>query len=695
MRRYAVIAILAAGILCSWSVSGKDARLFATRTEVNRFQKDGTGALGYEIFDAIRSRVLKRTLSPNLTDPSATTEWWHHVSEYMTDAALVHALEPTDKVDSWLRSNVLALVRRPVADWAGPPFRRYRGGVMTGSLETAHLSWTVGICLDMAGDLFNEAETAEIKEALREKGLIPCRRYLESNMPYHNWNCVLFAGYTVAAAVLQDREALDYAKYWFQIALDHFQGDGSYGETLQYSNYAAYSIMLAHETLIRAGVLKSGDYEPYARLVDWASYAYVCSRPVYGWPVAAIMPRTVNFGDCAATFRPSGDLLMHIASRAGQFLPSQAGVAAWLFDRTYRPFDGPAVHDMASFGFINDFGFLSVLLAPGAAKPLSPAEAGYPDLRSFSAGDTFARDAWDGKTVLAFRMPAEPRHASGHLHGDVNSIQLFFNGERMLTDPGHSCYRNLTRQLDIASSSHNTCTFETADGRILMQNTTSRRYRKAAGPRWDPEGYSILGGERLVCRKMGDISVIASDAAALYGAPLKEFRRCAILCGSNVVFVVDRIQSYEAVKTSWNWLLDNRDGALGYSFDQPGSIGASRPGAAMKMQRFGSEGRLAGPTWAMVHDAYHTLPGRFPEGKPGSGISFKMIETSASTQSTSVHVIVLDSPGAIDAWKISESRGSYTAENKDRRLGWTLSLSGDGSLRISGEGSLSLGKDWK
>ncbi|MBR1869957.1 MAG: hypothetical protein IJ799_07845, partial [Bacteroidales bacterium] len=385
MRKLFAVLMLAGGLLASIPVNAAESRLFATRSEIKAFRSAGTGSTGYEIFAAIRSRVQQRALSPSLTDNTATTEWWHHVSEYMTDAALVHALEPSEKVDAWLRANVLDLVRRPVADWAGPPFRRYRGGEMTGSLETAHISWTVAICLDMAGDLFTEEEKAEIRQALREKGLIPCRRYLESNMPYHNWNCILYAGYTVTAAVLQDRDALDYAKYWFPVALDHFQGDGSYGESLQYSNYAAYAIMLAHEALIRARVLKSGDYNPYAKIVDWAAYALVCRKAVFGWPVAAVMPRSINFGDSAATFRQSGDLLMHIASRARQELPTQAGIAAWLFERTYRPLDGPAIHDMASFGLFNDFGFLCVLLEHGSAAPISPELAGYPVARAYSA----------------------------------------------------------------------------------------------------------------------------------------------------------------------------------------------------------------------------------------------------------------------------------------------------------------------
>ena len=407
------------------------------------------------------------------------------------------------------------------------------------------------------------------------------------------------------------------------------------------------------------------------------------------------MPRSVNFGDCAATFRPSGDLLMHVASRARQSLPSQAGIAAWLFDRMYQPVDGPAIHDMASFGFINDFGFLSVLLAPGAAKPVSPEEAGYPVTRAFSAGDSFLRDSWGGQTLLAFRMAPEPRHASGHLHGDMNGIQLYFNGERMLADPGHSCYRNLTRQLDIATSSHNTCTFTLPDGSTLEQLKPARRNRSAAGPRWDGDPYNP-GGRRLLCTSEGEVRAVASDVAELYGAPLEEFTRLAVMCGSNVVFVVDRIRSGVPVKVNWNWLLDNRDGALRYDYDQPGFIAAYRPGAAMHITRFGTEGRLSGPVWAMLHDAYHTLPGRFPEGKPGSGISFRLSETGAAVSSLSVHVIILDKPSTIGTWTCSASDGRFTAVNEAAKLRWTLFAGSDGTFRVKGpSGTTDLGNPSK
>lgn len=683
------ICLLAMGVqACKSRKVAEGQRLFATEVELEALRADG--GTGRGLLEAIKARAKKRAAFAGLMDDSATTEWWHHVSEYLSDAAIVHAAAPSRKVDEWLKANVMDLVRRPVADWAGPPFRRYRGGPMTGSLETAHLSWSISLCLDMAGDLFSDEEKEEIREALRKKGLIPCRRYLESNIHYHNWNCVLFAGFAVTAAVLQDSEALGYAKDWYPVALDHFQADGSFGETLQYSNYAAYAITLAREALMRAGVLKDDTYAPYAKIVEWQANACLYRKEMSRWPVPACMPQSINFGDCAATFRPSGDLLMHIASRAGQELPVQAGIAAWLFDRLYRPVDGPAVHDMASFGFINDFGFLSVLLASKAAKPISPAEAGFPSVRAFSAGDAFLRDGWDGETVLGFRMAQEPLHASGHLHGDINSLQLHFRQERMLADPGHSCYRNITRKLDVESASHNTCTFTLPDGSVLQQKTVDRRSRPKAGPEWGSDALCKRGGKRLICKAEGPLRIVASDAAALYGEPIKEFTRCAVLCGSKVVFVIDRIRASVPVKTNWNWLLDNSDGALEYGYEPEGTISATRGEVTMSLQIFGGEAKVSRPVWALVHDAYHSLPAQFCEGKPGSGISFRISENEPSRSSLSVHIITLDDKESAGSWGCSASYGCYSAVNDASGQRWTLSVSESGPLRIeSTEGSWS------
>lgn len=659
--------------------------IFLTDIEKTRLQNVSSSSPTASLLAAMQARVYKRAKTPGLDDPSATTEWWHHVAEYLTDAALIHAVRPSVEADEWLRTAVMDVVRRSVAEWAGPPFRGYGGGDMVGSLETGHLAWSVAIAYDIASDLFTSAEKDEIFTALRQKGMIPCKRYLDRTNFFHNWNCVLFAGYTVSAAVLGDENALAAAADWLPIAEDHFQKDGSYGESLQYANYAAYSIMLAHEALIRVSPEKPTTFEPYGRMVNWASYALFYRKPLSGWPVMD-WPRSANFGDAAAIFRPSGDLLIHIAARAKKEMPQEAGLASWLFNSLYFPANEPGPHDLASFGFVNGFGFLSVIMLADAAPAISPKEANLPVTAAFSGGDAFARDSWDGKTTLAVRLPSDPRYALSHLHGDINSFILVHNKERLILDAGHSCYRNLTHELEVSSSTHNTCTFEvpgtagTPSRTMNQRGGTKRTLFQENGKLRGAEPVDI-GGKRLITAKHGSVSVIGSDAAQLYGAPLKTFSRFWVLCGENALFIVDRIESDVPVKTTWNWLLNNRDGLLDYKIERPNKLSALRGDAGVKMTSFGG-GNYSVPIYAMVNDAYHPLPAQRGEGKPGSGMLMRWTENTASASRTVVHTLAIDSNAGVSGWESKVENNVYTLQDTDRNQKWSLRLNDDGSFTI-------------
>ena len=681
--------------------STKKECLFLTEKERTRLMNLPSTSPTASLLSAMQARVAKRAISPGLTDKTATTEWWHHAVEYMTDAALIHAVRPTPAVNSWLRACVLDIIRRPDADWAGPGFRAYDGGEMTGTLETAHLTWAIGVSYDLASDLFTDAEKIEIKTALREKGMIPCRRYLDKISYFHNWNCVLLAGYSVAATVLGDDKEVAYANLWLPIVQDNFQPDGSYGESLQYGNYAANSLTVAQEALLRYNPSKKITLEPYGRMVNWSSYALLYRKPLSGWPIMD-WPRTVNFGDTGSIFRPSGDLLIHIAARGGKELPLEAGQARWLFDTLYFPANEPGPHDLASFGFVNGFGFLSVIMYADAVAAISPTDAKLPTTKAFSCGDAFARDSWGGLTTLAARLVPEPRHATPHIHGDINSFMLIYNKERLLVDPGHTCYREPTRVFDISSAYHNTCTFETVSteskpSRILTQITLEQAGVNFLGGKSKVINRPLtheggvphatppldLGGKRLITSRIGSVSVLGSDAAALYEAPLQKFERFWILCGSHALFVVDHIVSDEPLKTTWNFLLNNRDGLLDFQLNRTeNKVSAKRGNAGIKISHY-AKNNLVGPINSYMHDAYHTFAGQErSEGEPGSAILMRWNEPTAFTNRTVVHTIAIDDHAGIDGWNTKNENNLYTIEGKDRNENWTLKVAEDGSLSV-------------
>lgn len=641
-----------------------------------------------QFYWALLGRAERRAAKPGLSDRSASSDWWHFAQEYLTDGAMAYALKPTPNLAAWVRDVTLSLARRPVDDWVGPPFRGHGDGPPIGNLETSHLSIAVAVALDLARDAFTPAERDELAAALREKGLALLMRWLAHNRNFANWRCVITAGVAVAAAVLDDAEHLAVANHEYRLLLDVFQPDGSYAEGVQYGNYAAFTLMLAREALTRHNPAAEAELPlmPYAAKVRWDVYSFLYQKPLAGWG-AYPLPRFANFNDSAAIYRPTADLLLQIAARARERHPEEAGLARWLFDTLYTPYIDREPRDRATFGFVPDFGFLTLPLLPQAAAALGPEAAGLPLAAGFSCGDSFARDAWNGRTVLAVRGGGDPLHGPGHLHGDLNSFVLAHNQERLLADPGHSCYRNLLHELESTSLTHNTCTFQLGGGearpalqesqlrdtRLQQQTTTRRPFDPATGRAAPPVE---RGARRLLVAQHGQVTAIGSEAAGLYGAPLKEFTRFWLLCGAHVLFVVDQIVSAVPLKTTWHWLLNNRDSMLDLRLFQPDRLVARRGNAGMKLFHLG-KGSMGGPLYSYVHDAYHSLPSQLGEGKPGSGLLMSFAESEPALARTVVHACVVDDVASIGGWHLHTAGGSVEIESPGATSRWALDVTAD------------------
>lgn len=608
---------------------------------------------------------------------------------------MAYALEPEDELGRWLRDVNLSIIRRSVEDWVGPWFRDHESDPRQGHLETAHLCIGVAAALDLVPEVFTESERQEVERLLGERGIPLCLRWLDRTSRLNNWRCIMNAGLAVASAVLDDRPMMDRAVSEYQLCTEAYQADGSYSESLQYGNYAALGLTMAYEALVRRDPSLENQMavEAYARGTRWAAHSYFYAKPLKGWGQRP-RPRSANFNDCAAIFRPSGDVLLHIATRAKKTLPTEAGLARWLFDTHYLPAASQGPFDRASFGLVNHFGFLTLPLLLQAAEPLSPAEAHLPTVAAFSNGDSIARDDWDGRTVLAVHGGGEPLYAPAHLHGDLNSFILVHNRERLLIDPGHSCYRNLMRELEISSQTHNTCTFSVGSTEGLRQEDLlalpKLQQQTITGTRvivaGEPGPPVKRGGRRLLADQDGPVTVIGSEAGAVYGSPMEEFSRFCFLLGSHVLFVVDRIRSADPVRTTWNWLLNNRDDGLALEILKPDRVEARRGDAGLKLYHLG-DGVLSGPFYAYVHDAYHPLPNQRGEGKPGSGLLMRWQEPEARLVRTTVHAIAVDDYGSIAGWDLAVRDGKVTFDGPGDRRSWTLELEEKAlAFRLTGAG---------
>lgn len=635
---------------------------------------------------ALHKRVYDRVATKSLLGPGATTAWYYPAAEYLSDAAMLYALYPKRRtadapLATWLRTVTLDMARTPAYDWAGPAFRDH-SEPLTGHLETAHLCWALASVYDLARDAFAPSEQTEIRQALTEKGIPLCRRWLARNNHLANWRGILTSGVVVAAAVLGDEALLDeYVPELSRCALA-FQPDGSYGESLQYGNYLAFALMLAYESLSRAYPERAASFDigAYGKGMRWVVSSMFYAKPLagrsgYAWGIEP-RARAANFNDSAALFRPSGDLLLHLATRSQ--LDQERGLARYLFETYYAtvPTQGP--HDLATFGMVNDWGFLTLPLLTNPVAAVSPAQADLPLTTSFSNGHAFMRDAWDGRTIVAINGGGDGLHGPGHLHGDLNSFILVHNRQRLLVDPGHSCYRNLIHGLESSTQTHNTCSFLVEQESLGLQEDKAKATmleQKSVLPRrllvnGQPGSPIDRGNRRLIAGRDEPVSVIGAEAGAAYGAPIQEFTRLWLLAGSNVLFIVDYIEATQPVTTIWNWLVNNRDGQTQVD-SQPTCLTVRRNDAGMKLFHRGG-GTIGHPVYGYVHDAYHVEPAGRGEGRPGSGLLYRWTEATPAATRTVVHAIALDDAISLDRWQLQTDTNSFTLSNGQKQ--WTLQV---------------------
>ncbi|GAB3261561.1 hypothetical protein GCM10027347_26660 [Larkinella harenae] len=651
------------------------AKIFLTETERLTIRSSQDPIIG-RFRKALTLRVTERLSTPGLrpenatlgraTMGRATLGWWYPAAEYLSDAAMQYALLPTDELGSWLRSTVLHIARLPVSDWVGPWFRDH-SQPFTGHLETAHVCWGVSAVLDLAGAVFTEAEWDEVSEALHDKGVVLCRRWLRKNNHLANWRGIVASGALVASAALNRDDLLDEFTPEVSRMAQAFQPDGSYGESLQYGNYLANALMLAYESLIRnyPDYAHQLDISAYSRGMNWMAQSMLYRKPMASWgdePRA----RAINFNDSAALFRPSGDLLLHVAARYEDSV--QAGLARWIFQEYYEPCPTQGPHDLATFGMRNDWGFLTLPLLTQTVSAVAPQQAQQPLTTTFSNGNTFVRDAWNGKSVLAIQGGNNDGcYAPGHLQGDLNSFMLVHNRERLLVDPGHSCYRNLIHGLESSTQTHNTCTFLVEQDALGLQEDLSKikllEQRNVLARRLIQADETVgppveRGGRIQTVQRLNNVSLVVSEVAASYGLPIQEFTRCWIQVGAHVTFVFDRIRASEPVRTVWNWLLNHRDGQSIVQTDG-NSLTLYRHQTGLKLWQAGSAS-LGGPVYAYVHDAYHPEPAQLGEGQPGSGLLFRHTDQQKSLEINRLHVLVADDLDRIDTWNFLADGSTWT-----------------------------------
>jgi hypothetical protein len=646
------------------------------------------------LYTALARRERSYTAEPGIVTAADSMDWWHVVWERMSDVAFMQRIEPSDERAEWLRTETLAICDRPLDDWIGPFFRE-RTSPPAGMLETAHVGLAVASAAALCPEVFSDAERDRIAAALKEKCQILCERALTQRVAtlerapdapqnrgrLNNWFIVLLNGYGTVSAYLRDDAALNRAAEFYALATKIYNAD-SYGESLQYWNYATIHLAHLNEVMqaARPDLAAELDRSCYTRCVTWVVQSHLYNKPLAGWGERSY-PRALNFGDSTAMFRPTADVVLHIAARCKELHPTEAGLARWLFEQTFAEIELEPT-DRDSFGFFNHFRWPALVSLPEAAPPLSPDDAKLPLTQAFECGSVIIRDSRaENATTLGVQAGYRPLRVVGHRHLDQNSFILAHRRERIFVDPGHCCYRLAAQRASGGPAGPPTWTVYNQTGAGLGQRPAAGRVAAPPPPI-----------NRLVrLEDLDGVSIITSDAADAYGAPVTRAERTWIALLPHVVFLVDRIEAEEPLEIRSHFVFNNRDNRLSINAPTPTRLVLRRGDAAAKffqLQSRGDDGADVSTrverSWGYVHDVYHPQPNQPGQGREGSA-DIRTFTTPPVRNYLAIYSIVLDAEPAIRGWHVQpEESGRFRVSSPDSN-GPALAVRADGSLELVDE----------
>lgn len=620
-----------------------------------------------ELWDNFYARTQRDAKTKGIAKSTDTLKWWHLAWERLGDAAFACFLEPTAELEQFVHDATLEICEKSADEWLGPWFRK-RTKDNLGQLETAHAGVAAAISYIFCERLFSEQERKTIFDALRVKCQEPCGNFLRGRPFFNNWSMVLLNGYVTASCVLGDRKALSGAMDMYEELLSAYNTD-SYGESLQYSSYASAALCHIHEMITAYAPEFADRLRPqiYGDLMPWYAASFMYMKPLGGEWGEEILPRSLNFGDSAAIFRPSGDLLIHIAARLNGTGSPNAGLAKYLFDTTYKyPAAGPC--DRSSFAFFNNYHYLTFLLLPMAAKAITPQEAGLGLLMSFETGTIAVRDSWEKpKLILGIQGGYQPCKMSTHRHLDQNSFILAYNGERMLIDPGHCCYRLNSQIESTYARAHSTWVFEDESGDLITQEEVSGNIR---------DGVKAPLNTLRYIKSAPGVNIISSDAAAAYGENFIKAERTWFIHKSNVIIIADRIETKKPVKAVANFVANNRDALTDERIFYSNRVVLRRGNTALKILPITDdrENVHMTPHWGFVHDCYHPEPNQKGQAKEGSALIYRFSTGNYSTAHMCIYALIIDEEKNIRYWHAEPEDKGYKIDPPGHSGGLTVKV---------------------
>lgn len=342
---------------------------------------------------------------------------------------------------------------------------------LSADLCTGEASATAAIALDLLAEELTDVDIRRCKRAIRQKGLLPYLRAVDSNAfwysCYHNWNAVINCGVGLAGLLLEDEfeEGTHLIEKTFDGLKNFFNAlgrEGGWDEGLGYWGYAMRYILLYGEALRRV--------HSDMRIFEQRGMDTTGLFPIYFSPNGV----PVSFGD-----RP-------ISTAWGTF---------YLFAKHYHLkeviwwLDQYAFRRTASSGGHSDTA-LALLFRPAKQK-YSPKPNLEPLKVFHEIGWAAVADHWPNPHLFVALKTGDL--SAHHAQLDMNSIQVVLDNEILLAEPGSPDFSHqyLSPEgrygfYEVQAASHNTITIADRGQRIdsagsIIQSESTNRYRWVVG----------------------------------------------------------------------------------------------------------------------------------------------------------------------------------------------------------------------
>jgi hypothetical protein len=561
-----------------------------------------------------RVKSLIKKDRKNILEKAKPERYIYTLSSHLLDLALYYRITKDIQTGSLLKKITLNTAKKPLSFWIHEPLRKLDPEWPKGQLETALLTHSLSLSISWASDLFSEEELNLISNNLKHKGLYPILRFLDTTSLKNNYISVLSASAISASLVLNDSLAITHSKKHLENWSKLIEIDGSYGEQIEYFNFACNNFSMG-SLLLSDTYLKNIDNEiPQLKntLLWQISHFSLDSQNT---------PLRINFGDDDYLGGPPNGVCLEFVTKI-----TKNGLGSWFINRLNSTNKWDKAQTLIAKLALSEFDY---------PKPIKPNF----DIKisKFENGTSIIRSNWtmNHDTVFALKSGSGNLTKYSHDMPNRNSIALQVNGDYLLVTPGRASYRSkLRKNYDLKTENHNTVTFDNKD-----------QFKK-------PE--ATLSKANKITK---DIYFISSDATNSYmNSPNSVIRNVYYLVKLNTFIILDivKLKKPDIIQTNWHFGNYETRNTLKEVTKQQWHLKA--PNSYLKFWLFNNKETNTTVEDGIMHTGYSYFPKAKQEGEWGN--VFKMQQSTNKKESDVLSIAILspslDKENSIESVEISQ-----------------------------------------